>query len=224
MRYDGGKGVSFPHIINLMPPHTRYIETHLGGGAVMRHKKPAATQMGLEIDEKVIASYGDLFDSVCEVIQTDAIEWLAGQQLDQGTLVYADPPYHPSTRRRSRVYRHDYSEHDHEKLLDLLCRLPSKVMISGYDCDLYRDKLRGWSHRKFMVQSHVGPRQESLWFNFQPPVQLHDDRYLGGNFRERELIKRRQQRLRQRLLALSPNERACLHAWLGLQLEQELSA
>ena len=221
MRYDGGKGVAYPHIINLMPPHARYIETHLGGGAVMRHKKPATTQIGLEIDGEVIDSYGSAFHSLCEVIEVDAVEWLGKVRLDHDTLVYVDPPYHPSTRRRSRVYRYDYTEQDHKNLLALLCTLPAKVMISGYDCALYQNMLRGWNHHRFMIQSHVGPRQESLWFNFPAPTQLHDDRYLGKNFREREVIKRRLHRLKERLLTLTASERASIHSWLGRQLEKE---
>ena len=41
MTYPGGKGQCFPHIINQMPPHQVYIETHLGGGSVLANKKPA---------------------------------------------------------------------------------------------------------------------------------------------------------------------------------------
>lgn len=188
----------------------------------MRHKKPAQVQIGLEINKGVVDSYGQSFDTICEVVNADALEWLSKTQLDQETLVYVDPPYHPSTRRRARVYRYDYTELDHEQLLSLLCRLPAKVMISGYDCALYQNMLRGWNHHRFMIQSHVGPRQESLWFNFPTPTQLHDDRYLGRNFREREVIKRRQHRLKERLLTLTASEQASIHSWLGQQLAQEV--
>lgn len=203
-----------------MPPHLRYIESHLGGGAVMRHKRPAPIQIGLEIDSCVIRSYGHAFNALCELVNADALDWLAQVELDQDTLIYVDPPYHPSTRRRSRVYRHDYTEQDHEKLLTLLNNVPAKVMISGYDCALYQTMLRGWNKHCFMVQSHIGPRQESLWFNFPKPNHLHDDRYMGSGFREREVIKRRQHRLKERLLNLSAQERASIHSWLGQQLVQ----
>ena len=36
MRYPGGKGKCYQHIINLMPMHDTYIETHLGGGEPYR--------------------------------------------------------------------------------------------------------------------------------------------------------------------------------------------
>jgi len=46
--YPGGKGGVFQRLINLMPPHEVYIETHLGGDAVMRNKRPAERNIGLE--------------------------------------------------------------------------------------------------------------------------------------------------------------------------------
>jgi site-specific DNA-adenine methylase len=39
IKFLGGKGKCYQRLINLMPPHQTYIESHLGGGAVMRNKK-----------------------------------------------------------------------------------------------------------------------------------------------------------------------------------------
>lgn len=189
----------------------------------MRHKKPALHQVGIEIDRSVIDSYGKVFSGVCEVINTDAVQWLSSTPLDCSTLIYADPPYFPSTRRRSRVYRFDYSESDHEALLVTLCHLPAMVMLSGYDCDLYRDVLKDWSVHRFQSQSHTGLREESIWFNYPSPKRLHDIGHLGQGFRDREVIKRRQARLKERLLKLTAPERAALHTWLGERLDLETS-
>ena len=51
--YPGGKGGVFQRLINIMPSHEVYIETHLGGGAVMRNKRPARYNIGIEIDPKI---------------------------------------------------------------------------------------------------------------------------------------------------------------------------
>jgi len=56
MNYPGGKGGVYHKLINLMPPHEIYIETHLGGGAIMRNKYPAKRNIGIEIDSQVILS------------------------------------------------------------------------------------------------------------------------------------------------------------------------
>lgn len=218
MRYDGGKGTCYAHLINLMPPHARYVETHLGGGAVMRHKKPAKQQVGIERDEAVIETTKHAFAGICDVVHGDAIDWLQATPLDADTIVYADPPYHPETRRRTRVYKHDYTVADHERLLDVLTAAPCMVIISGYDSALYQQRLTGWNQHRFQMRTRVGMREECVWFNFPRPTILHDDRYLGDGFRQREVIRRRQDRLRQRVQKLSIAEQASLHAWLGNQL------
>jgi hypothetical protein len=41
-------------LINLMPPHRTYIEAFLGGGAVMRLKRPADYNIGIDLDVGVI--------------------------------------------------------------------------------------------------------------------------------------------------------------------------
>ena len=45
MNYPGGKGGVYQRLINLMPPHDVYIETHLGGEAIIRNKKPAKIEI-----------------------------------------------------------------------------------------------------------------------------------------------------------------------------------
>ena len=71
---------------------------------------------------------------------------------------------------------------------------------------------------RFEAKTHVGMREEWVWFNYQKPIVLHDDRYLGSDFREREVIKRRQDRLRNRISKLSESEQASLSKWLSNQV------
>ncbi|HJW53990.1 MAG TPA: DNA adenine methylase [Burkholderiaceae bacterium] len=223
MRYDGGKGTCFAQLINLMPPHRQYIETHLGGGAVMRHKRPADRQIGIDLDPDVVTNWRTNWSTMCEAVHGDAVDYLGNAQLDGDTVIYADPPYHPDTRRRSRVYRFDYSVRDHERLLDCLTGLPCKILLSGYPSSLYERKLAGWSVHRFNMRTHVDTREEWVWFNFPTPKVLHDDRYLGDNFREREVIRRRQMRIRDRIDQLSIVEQQALCAWLSNKLHREVT-
>ena len=224
MRYDGGKGTCYAQLINLIPPHERYIETHLGGGAVMRHKKAAKEQYGLECDSKVVSMWKRDFPSPnWQVLHGDALDLLDEIQLDESTFIYADPPYHPDTRRRTRVYRHDYCVEDHEVLLARLTQLPCNVMISGYSSPLYEDVLSDWNKHTFQMQTRVGSREECVWFNYPVPKILHDDRYMGDGFRQREVIRRRQDRLKQRVQKLSVVEQASLHEWLAELLSGEMA-
>jgi len=71
-------------------------------------------------------------------------------------LVYCDPPYLPSTRRRARLYRHDYSESDHVRLLEMLQKVPCRVVLSGYPSELYAERLRDWNSRTYSAKAHDG--------------------------------------------------------------------
>lgn len=215
MRYPGGKGKTFQHVINLMPPHRVYIETHLGGGAVMRHKRPASHSIGIDADEQVIDIWAQREDHGVELHCERAEDFLAQYRFQGDELIYADPPYHPGTRRQARVYRHDYGVEDHARLLALLTSLPCKVILSGYANDLYRERLQGWRTRTFTAKTHTSLREETLWFNFEPPQVLHDSRFVGETFRARQTTKRRLQRLQEKVTRMDPVERAAFTQWLG---------
>lgn len=214
MRYPGGKGKCFQHVINLLPPHSTYIETHLGGGAVLRHKKTARTNIGIDKDPVVIRSWRLRFPTLATYVEGDAIDFLASQTFSGDEVVYCDPPYLPSTRRQARVYTHDYTERDHLRLLEALRNIRCRIVVSGYSSELYDALLRDWSTRTFWAKAHDSLRLEKLWYNFQTPSHLHDVRYIGRNFRERQTIKRRLSRLQRRMSMLSPAERQSLLEWL----------
>ena len=210
MNYPGGKGKSYPRLINLMPPHTTYIESHLGGGAVMRHKRPATRNIGIELDPVVIRQWQRRGTLPFQLVKADAASFLDGYPFTGGELVYADPPYLPATRRQQRMYRYDYAIEDHVRLLAVLRGLPCRVMISGYDSSLYREELADWRATSFPSMTHTGVREEFVWLNFPPPDELHDTAYLGDTFRERQSHKRRRQRLLDRFDRMPSAERSSL--------------
>lgn len=214
MRYPGGKGKTYQHVINLMPPHRVYIETHLGGGAVFRHKRLAERNIGIEVDVRVIEKWKAQGIPHLELMHGRAENFLASFTFAGNELVYCDPPFVPSTRRSSRVYAHDYSHDDHERLLELLLQLPCNVILSGYDNALYAEALPHWHKRTFDAKTHVDVRRETLWFNYEPPTALHDPRFVGDNFRDREVRRRRLQRFQHRLARMDPIERVEVARWL----------
>lgn len=215
MRYPGGKGKTYHHVINLMPPHRVYIETHLGGGAVMRHKRPATRNIGIDLDEQVISAWEAQGSYTVELVCGRAEDFIARYEFQGDELVYADPPYHPETRRQAKVYRCDYGVEDHERLLAMLKELPCKVIVSGYAHDLYDDLLCGWRTHAFRAKTHAGMRDETLWFNFERPHTLHDSRFLGDTYRERQTTKRRLQRLQEKVSRMAPVERAVFSEWFN---------
>jgi DNA adenine methylase len=220
MKYPGGKGKCFQQIINILPPHSTYIETHLGGGAVLRNKHPAVHSIGIDKDEQVISFWRNNLPDLAEYIHGDAVDFLRSYPFQGTELVYCDPPYLPSTRKRIKVYLHDLTEADHRALLDTVVHLPCSVVISGYASGLYDGSLGNWGKLSFSAKAHDGIREECLWFNYRVPHRLHDMRYFGANYRERQNFKRRMERLRTRISGLSLPEQHDLNEWLSAHLDQ----
>lgn len=214
MVYPGGKNGSgvYQKIINQMPPHRVYIEPFFGSGAVMRLKRAADVSIGVDSDADVVVAWGvdRLRDPI--VRHGDAISFLKSYAWQGDELVYCDPPYLGSTRKsREPIYRNEMlSDHEHLALLLVLKSLPCMAMISGYWSELYESELSGWRSISFQAMTHVGPATEWLWMNYPEPFELHDYRYLGQNFRERERIKRKQLRWKARLAKMPALERYAL--------------
>lgn len=211
MHYQGGKGQVFKKIINLMPPHEVYIETHLGSGAVMRNKRPAGRNIGIEIDPQIIKTWTEDNPMDIELICDDAVSYLRGYRFTGRELVYCDPPYLRETRKsKRRLYKYEYTPEEHVELLEVIKSLPCKVMISGYESALYKESLAGWHTHIFQAGCRHGVATEWLWMNYPPPVELHDYRYLGDNFRQRERIKKKKERWVSRLQSMPALERQAL--------------
>lgn len=230
--YAGGKNGSgvYQAIINLMPPHRVYIEAFLGGGAILKNKRPAIVNVGLEIDQNVWRDRWLGSGQEAEVFIVDAIEYLSelntnSRFLDNrlrihddlsyftedadNVLIYCDPPYLMETRStKQKIYKHEFhTKAQHRKLLKVLKDLPCMVMISGYDNELYNKMLVGWRKVHFQGITRRGPRTETVWMNFEEPTELHEYTFLGRDRRERLDIKRQKDRWLKKLKAMPPQRR-----------------
>ena len=211
MNYTGGKGGVFQRLINFMPPHEVYIETHLGGGAVMRNKRPAMHNIGVEINPRVIQVWSDYNQIDIELIQADAVTYLENYHFTGKELIYCDPPYLRETRKKYYpIYKYEYTRNQHIGLLKVIKSLPCMVMISGYKSTLYAEFLKDWHTYSFQAACHHGIATEYIWMNYSSPVELHDYQYLGDTFRERERIKLRSERWIRRLKSMPVLERQAL--------------
>ena len=222
MGYFGSKatpGLCQP-IIAMMPPHEVYIETHLGGGVIMRRKPPAARSIGIDLDARALSKFTCAYP--VEKVHGCAHRFLSAYTFRGAELVYSDPPYLATTRTSQRRYRFDYTEADHVELLALLRTLPCAVMLSGYPSGLYDEHLEGWRSVQWQAMSRAGVRTEKLWFNFTPgPV--HWASRAGRDFTDRQRIKRKATRWAARYRAMPPEERLAMLAGLMAAEAEEQS-
>jgi hypothetical protein len=263
MRYPGGKNGcgTWQKIINLMPPHEVYIEPFLGSGAVLRRKRPARLNVGIDLDARMvagvsaaIAQVGERVDnrqlvvfssdrrskditldndgwrnfilirpnvvatidkssdsgSLFRFVVGDAFNFLSRFHPKGGELLYLDPPYLPETVTRS-AYTYDLTRLDHIRLLEICTRLKCKIVLSGYHSTLYMDALEGWTAVHFPAITRGGTlAEEYLWLNYTAPTSLHDYRFLGQTFRDRERLNRRIRRWTKRLERMDALERQAL--------------
>ena len=215
--YFGSKATSglCQAIIALMPPHDTYIETHLGGGAILKRKPAAMTNIGIDLNARSIDRFNSPYP--VQLIHGCAHRFLLEYHFTGRELIYCDPPYLHSTRSSNRRYRFDYSEQDHVALLNILKQLPCQIIVSGYPSKLYDDILCDWSNREIQVMNHSGVRTEKLWFNFTPD-KVHWASFAGKNFTDRQRIKRKAENWGKRYRAMPPNERlAVLAAVLAVE-------
>jgi len=228
--YFGGKGGSgtYQTIINHIPPHQIYIEPFLGSGAIMRHKLPATLlNRGIDLDPKVGYLWNQAVKekqlTTFEITCGDGIEFL--RQLKAYNIfypswtkifIYLDPPYLVETRSDPRErYLFELNRSGHEDLLNVIYSMDCfMIAISCYQNDLYQEHLKNWNCIQFKSQTRRGPATETLYMNYPPPETLHDYRYLGVNFRERERIRNKIKRHTNRLQNLPVLERnAILNAF-----------
>ena len=211
--YFGSKATSglCQAIIALMPPHDTYIESHLGGGAIMQRKPPALRNIGIDRDQRALEKFRCPYP--VERVHGCAHRFLAEYGFRGRELVYCDPPYLKETRTSGRCYRFDYEEQDHLELLGLLKKLPCQVIVSGYPSALYDQWLAGWESLELQVMNQGGVRTEKVWFNFRCE-RVHWARYAGKNHTDRQRIKRKAENWARRYRSLPPGERLAVLAAL----------
>ena len=204
-------------IVSLMRPHDTYIETHLGGGAIMKRKPPALRSIGIDLNARSIRNF--CCDHEVELVHGCCHRFLADYPFEGNELVYSDPPYLMRTRKSQRRYRYDYTDADHEALLALLRGLPCSVMISGYPSALYDRILEGWHSVALQVMNQAGVVTEKIWLNFAPD-RPHWHSCAGRNFTDRQRIKRNAASWARRYRAMPPGERlAVLAAVMAVEAE-----
>ena len=230
MSYPGGKGASgvAQKIISLMPPHEFYGELFAGAGYIFKTKRPAKSNLAIDLDDQCLMKINGLDHTNAEWINDgakfktalfDAIEYIQTREIwPENTLLYLDPPYLPSTLsrpknsvRNGQRYQHKFGVEAHQRLLELITPLKCMVMISGYASAMYDCALCAptWTRKTFMAQTRGGMREEVVWMNFNPDAieQRHDWRFWGDTFRERERLQKKLKRLRRKLTEVNIMER-----------------
>lgn len=86
-------------------------------------------------------------------------------------FMYLDPPYVMSTRSK-RLYKHEMDREDHIKLIRKIRQSKAKIMISGYDNELYSKYLSKWNKKTIKQTTEFHKTKiETIWMNYNPPFE-----------------------------------------------------
>ena len=113
----------------------------------------------------------DLIIDCCERLKNAQIENIDGVELIKrynhpDTLIYCDPPYLQSLRKKN-MYAHELGDERHIELLDALKQSKSKIILSGYDNEIYNEMLYDWRTDTKQTTAQMGlHRTEKIWMNF----------------------------------------------------------
>lgn len=108
-----------------------------------------------------------------QIENTNALTLIARYN-DKDTLIYCDPPYLRNLRKKD-MYAVEMEDAEHIRLLELLKKSKSKIVLSGYDSDLYNQELKDWFTAEKQTTAQMGlHRTEKLWMNFNPGMMLFD--------------------------------------------------
>lgn len=137
------------------------------------------------------ANYPDTLHQIVSRIQGVVIEnkistEVISQHDTPETLIYADPPYPHSTRMTnahySGVYRHEMTDDEHIELSECLHSVKGMVVLSGYACELYDNKLYSdWLRVERNAYADCAlKRTEVLWINRAAAEKINITKEIQG--------------------------------------------
>lgn len=109
--------------------------------------------------------------NLVQIEQMDAFR-LIERYNNPDCLIYLDPPYVRSSRKSGALYRCEMTDADHRRLLGLIANSRAKIILSGYENELYDKALQGWWKDTTMSQTtSTKMAVETIWMNYQPPAE-----------------------------------------------------
>lgn len=153
------------------------VRSNMARGGVQHYKpgwRTAGLKESISKNRRIVNEWNRLPESIlkaaerlkdAEIENTDAIK-LIKRYDDEDCLIYIDPPYLLETRS-NKYYSSEMTDLDHIELLETIRGSKSKIILSGYDSELYRQYLINWS--KYEIESRTESKNkkiECLWINY----------------------------------------------------------
>lgn len=142
-----------------------------GGSNLYKNGFRSGQQTNSPNPAKAWAKLPEIMRIASERLKSVQIECLPALELinrydTEDVFMYLDPPYLHGTRK-NYLYKYEMSNCEHEELLKTLIKHPGKILLSGYENELYSDYLVGWNKVQKYTRAEKGlGRTETLWMNY----------------------------------------------------------
>lgn len=143
-----------------------------GCGNVYKNGFRSGQQTNSPNPARAWATLPEIMETAAERLKGVQIECLPALDLidrydTQDVFMYIDPPYLHGTRK-NYLYKYEMEDSGHEDLLKKLVKHPGKILISGYENEMYNEYLRGWNKTSKNTRAENGlARTEVLWMNYE---------------------------------------------------------
>ena len=85
---------------------------------------------------------------------------------NEKTFMYLDPPYVKSTRLSNQTYEVEMTNEEHIKLCERLLNFKGKILLSGYDNEIYKILDSKFTKFEFKSPNSKSEAIECLWKNY----------------------------------------------------------
>lgn len=215
MYYPGNKNIPglIHKIVNQIPPCKNFCEPFAGSAAVSTFLSllPGVNLNFFLNDIAPLITAFFEYPAGSTVTNLNALEFLVtlnNSAARTDAFIFIDPPYHASTLyNQISPYASCMSHADHLDLLSTVRDLKTNCMIIHPVCDLYDQALHAFRTVQLSVRYHNKTSHEKLYMNYPDPDLLLTYACVGANCWDRQRIKRKGDRLVQKLSSLPAVER-----------------
>ena len=214
-KYTGQKGINgvFEAIMNVIPEFEIFIDVFAGSGVIANCIKG--------IDNNSDVRPNDLNPECVKFLRADLVQSFttvpAVQLIKEYTcrdhVLFLDPPYMHETRPAGTdIYgKFEMLDNDHIQLLLTVLQSNAKIIIIHPDCETYNSYLSEWYKKDVYIRYNTKTSHEVIYTNFNPEAErLFTYDYVGFDCWERQRIKRKTQRLIDKLSDLPFHEREAI--------------
>lgn len=209
MKYPGQKNIPgvYQKIINQIPKHTVYYELFAGSAQIAKLLTVRDPKHKIYLNDIDTAVNTQLYlvpgATVTNKNALDLIQSKTIVSAGKDTFIFLDPPYSHDTRpNNTSLYNFEMSTADHEQLLMSLLKLKCNWMIIHPQNELYDITLKSCRILQIKIRYNNKTSIENLYMNYPEVNTLMDYKYLGADCWDRQRIKRKGDRLINKIFSL----------------------